>query len=150
MEASPRVGQKRSFAQVDGAEEYTRSMSPQQEHLTITKLEDEVEAVAHEKIEEESEHDKVIEGSMKEEEEEKAKDDDENRSSAATSKAITSALSSSFHASQEGPVPIEEQFVIQDEASQKTVENLVRESNQVVECSWTTDTCIEHDTTSSE
>jgi hypothetical protein len=147
MEISPRVGQKRSFAQVDGAEEYTRSMSPQQEQPTITKIEDEVEAAAHKEVGKEPEHDKMIGGSIKEEEEE---DDDENEPSAATSKAITSALSSSFHASQEGPVPIEEQFMIQDEASQKTVENLVREHNQEAECSCTTDTCIEHDTTSSE
>jgi hypothetical protein len=134
-EASSIVGRKRSFAQVDGAEEDTRSISPQQEHPTITKLEDEAEVTEKEKIGKESVHDQVIRDSVEEKKEEQEKkeerveekEDDENESSAATSKAITSALSSSFHAPQEGPVPIEEQFVILDEASQNTVDNLVCE-----------------------
>jgi hypothetical protein len=137
--ASPIVGRKRSFAQVDGAEEDTRSMSPQQEQSTITKLEDEAEVTEKEEIGKESVHEQVVGDSVNEEKEEKEervqekeerveeKEDEENGSSAATSKAMTSALSSSFHASQEGPVPLEEQFVILDEASQNTVDNLVCE-----------------------
>jgi hypothetical protein len=144
-EASPRVGQKRSIAQVDGAEEYTWSFSPLQEHSKITKLEDEVKASAQEEVDKDSEHKKAMRGSMREEEE-----DDDETELAAKSKAITNALSSSFHASQEGPVPIEEQFVIQDETSQKTLENLVRANIHTAEYSWTADTYIEHDTTSSE
>ena len=47
-------------------------------------------------------------------------------------------LSASFHASQEGPLPLEEQFDIQDETSQKTLENLV--SNNA----WpTTQRCVQ-------
>jgi hypothetical protein len=145
-EASPRVGRKRSIAQVDGAEEYTWRFSPLQEHSKITKLEDDVEAAAQEEADKYSEHKKAMGGSMKEEEEE----DDDETESAAKSKAITNALSSSFHASQEGPVPIEEQFVIQDETSQKTLENLVSANIHTAEYSWTADTYIEHDTTSSE
>lgn len=41
------------------------------------------------------------------------------------SKATMDVLSASFHASQEGPPPLEEQFDIQEEASQQTLESLV-------------------------
>lgn len=54
-------------------------------------------------------------------------EEDENERATAELKTTTSPLTS-FHASQEGPVPLEEQFVIQEETSQKTLENLVRKS----------------------
>jgi hypothetical protein len=50
---------------------------------------------------------------------------DETKSSFTKSKATTNIPSASSHTSQEEPLPLEEQFDIQDEASQKTLENLV-------------------------
>ena len=46
-------------------------------------------------------------------------------SSTQESKAVSSSLLTSFHASQEGPVPLEEQFQIHEETSQRTLDSLV-------------------------
>lgn len=120
-EGSPKIGQKRSIAQVDGTEEHTQSPIKQSEPPAITKLEDDIDTPVKEEVDSEAEDESVIGRVTKEEDD----IDDETKPSASKSNATTSTLLSSFHASQEVPVPIEEQFIIQDETSQKTLENLV-------------------------
>ena len=116
---SPKIGQKRSIAQVNGTEESTQSLVTQAEPLAPTLPEDEIERVPQKEDDDAEEAKGVIEKVIKEEE------DDETTLSVADSKAITSTLFTSFHASKEGPVKLKEQFGIQDEVSQKMLENLV-------------------------
>jgi hypothetical protein len=58
----------------------------------------------------------------------KDEEDDPTEPPQAETKPIPISLPTSFHASQEGPLPVEEQFDIQDETSQKTLETLVCKS----------------------
>ena len=118
---SPRIGQKRSIAQVDGTEEYNRPPLQQWGSPVLPATKDKKENAMMVEDDDETE----IEGqnirAVKKGEE------GENKPSTAESKTTTTTPLTSFHASQEGPVPLEEQFVIQEETSQRTLENLVRE-----------------------
>ncbi len=119
---SPRIGQKRSIAQVDGTEEHTKP-SPQEWRSPVLGVSDDKKENAgmvkgDDEMENETPNARVV---NKEEE-------SGTEPSTAESKTTTTTLMTSFHASQEGPVPLEEQFVIQEETSQKTLEDLVRGS----------------------
>jgi hypothetical protein len=100
-EENPKIGQKRSIAQVDGTEEHEESRSRQASLSRGTKAETDVVVI-------------------KEEE-----DSDAEEPSSAETKATHETKLTSFHESQEGPLPLEEQFEIQEEASQRTLEKLV-------------------------
>ncbi len=117
---SPRIGQKRSIAQVDGTEEHTNP--PLQEwrsqvfDVSGDKKDNASMVEGDNDVDNETPNAKVV----------TKEDGDETEPSTAESKTTTTTLLTSFHASQEGSVPLEEQFIIQEEASQKTLENLVR------------------------
>lgn len=123
-EESPKLGQKRSIEQVDGTEERENSQlkqgppSPLVAKPEVEKIEKELKENHDDTPNPEIENASTPKQDEKEEEE-------VTDPSPAESKTTTSTLLTSFHASQEGPLPIEEQFDIQDEASQKIVDNLV-------------------------
>lgn len=162
---APKIGQKRSIAQVDGTAE--RDPSPlkheasspvkefsedEKESLSedgedgedATEAKIQMESVVNKEdddaTEAESEPETDLENIPKKEEDDATeaksepetvlenvpkKEEDATEPLSAESKATTNMPLASFHASQEGPLPIEEQFDIQDEASQETLENLV-------------------------
>lgn len=117
---APKIGCKRSIDHVDGAQEREQAV------------------LKHEACEPMKETKVKIEGVLKEDEDYGMKsendhkvapkqegDNGETEAKSEDSKETTSTLLTSFHASQEGPLPIEQQFDIQDEASQNTLETLV-------------------------
>jgi hypothetical protein len=159
---APKIGQKRSIAQVDGtaehdpsllkheasspvkefSEDVKESLSEDGEDATEAKIQ--MESVVNKEdddaTEAESEPETDLENVPKKEEDgaTEAKREPETvlenvpkkeevatEPLSAESKATTNMPLASFHASQEGPLQIEEQFDIQDEASQETLENLV-------------------------
>jgi hypothetical protein len=141
-QGSLQAGQKRSISQVDGADEHEQSLTRQgrlspltmEEQRLVKKEEDDVARL-----------DSEVGRALKHE------GDDRTETSFSESKTTTDTLLTSFHASQEGPPPIEEQFDIQDEPSQKTLENLVSTQCWSVRRGlWTANTFTEYDTTSSE
>ncbi|ERF73587.1 hypothetical protein EPUS_07521 [Endocarpon pusillum Z07020] len=114
---SPRIGQKRSIAQVDGTEQYDRPPLQQRGSPLLPTTEDKQENAVMVEDDDETKNEGQNVGAVKKGEE------DDNEPSTAESKTTTTSLTS-FHASQEGPVPLEEQFIIQEETSQNTLENL--------------------------
>ncbi len=117
---SPRIGQKRSIAQVDGTEEH-KKLSLQKWGSPVLEVSEDKKASAG-----------VVKGDVEVENQGlnarvvNKEEESGTEPSTAESKTTTTTLMTSFHASQEGPVPLEEQFVIQEETSQKTLEDLVR------------------------
>ena len=97
-----------------------------------TKPEREIKCAVKEEEDGESESEFEPKGTLTKEENGKTKSECESESEDAPkkeddsdAKATTNILSASFHASQEGSPPLEEQFDIQEEASQQTLESLV-------------------------
>jgi hypothetical protein len=138
------AGQKRSISQVDGAEEYEQSPMREGRLSQLTMEEQRL-------VKKEEDEDDVMEPDSEVGKALKHEEDDTTEASSSESKATTDTLLTSFHASQEGRLPIEEQFDIQDETSQKTLENLVSTQRlSVRRCLRIADTFTEYDTTSSE
>lgn len=138
-ERTPKVGEKRSIDHVDGTEEHAqallkcgaslRLMEPAGGMKTASAVEEGDDMEQRECARESElvkEQDEMKEpGSVTEI---AAKDDEPDTtepSPATQSEIMTTAPVASFHPSQEGSLPIEEQFDIQYEASQNTLENLV-------------------------
>jgi hypothetical protein len=136
---APKIGQKRSIAQVDGTAEHEPSPLKHEASSPVKGFsEDEKEGLSEDgedateaKIQMESVVNKEEDDATEAESEPETvldnvpKKEDATEPLSAESKATTNMPLASFHASQEGPLPIEEQFDIQDEASQEILEKLV-------------------------
>jgi hypothetical protein len=143
-QGSLQAGQKRSISQVDGADEHEQSLM-RQGRLSPLTMEEQRLVKKEEDEDDVAKLDSEVGRALKHEE------DDRTEASLSESKTTTDTLLTSFRASQEGPLPIEEQFDIQDEPSQKTLENLVRtQCWSVRRCLRIANTFTEYDTTSSE
>jgi hypothetical protein len=143
----PKIGQKRSIAYVDGTEEHEQLLLREGSPSVLKEPEFRRESISDKKQDVGGERESGSWSASKNEENDASKlsgveseattitssakeavpkmEDDSGESSSADSKEMASTLLTSFHASQEGPLPIEEQFDILDEASQKTLETLV-------------------------
>jgi hypothetical protein len=98
---SPRTGQKRRIDEVDGTEEQEQqgqNKAGSASPLTVLPTEPDSET------------------------------DDRDFLSTSQTKSATSSALSSFHVSQESSVPVEDQFEIQDEMSQQTLDKIVSTS----------------------
>lgn len=116
----PKIGHKRSIDLVDGAQEREQADSKHEACEPMRETKVKIGGLVKENgdyaMKSESDHETAPK---------QAGDDAETEPKSEDSKATTSTLLTSFHASQEGPLPIEEQFAIQDEVSQDTLETLV-------------------------
>lgn len=132
-EAEPKIGQKRSIVHVDGAEEREQDGLKKEVCEPVKEVKEKTEV----KLKEDEDDAAISEGecrSVSKEEGDDAETEQKSEDSNATTgtkeegdeAGTANNLLSSFHASQEGPLPHEEQFEIQDEVSQNTLETLVR------------------------
>ncbi len=98
MKVTPRAGQKRRIHEVDGAEEQNQNQGQAGSSSPLTDVATDPRSETEQR----------------------------SFSSASQPKTATLSLLSSFHVSQEPPAPLEDQFEIQDEMSQQTLDKIVR------------------------
>ena len=162
-ERTPQIGQKRSIEHVDGTEEHAQSLSksavsPQltepedAKPTTPVKEDDDKEQTGHliRRATSEAENDTTEPGTAAGSTGSTAMEGKHNEiePSPTSSDIKRGPLLTSFHASQEGSLPIEDQFDIQDEASQRTLEIPVSTRSVQLGRIHVTHTSIEPNTTS--